>query len=216
MREANLAGAFSVSNNKRFEKMQEIIEGVIKADIQGDNVECGVLAGGGVYLMALLNKKFNLNRTIWAYDTFTGMTKPTDKDYKVNRSTPESYRKKWELLQKNDHNEWCYCPLARFKHNISKTFGYDNIKIVQGDLSKPIKSLPKRISILRIDVDFYPATKNCLNTFLPLVSPGGAVFMDDVGCWNGAKTALDEYFVEQGKSKLHIIDESCSYFIKDI
>lgn len=46
--------------------------------IQGDFVECGVWAGGNI----IIARKTNPNILCWAFDTFSGMTKPTAKDKK--------------------------------------------------------------------------------------------------------------------------------------
>jgi hypothetical protein len=54
---------------------------VAQARIPGDLVECGVWKGGSSMLAALaLLAGGDVSRTLWLYDTFTGMTEPTDRD----------------------------------------------------------------------------------------------------------------------------------------
>src|SRR5919112_280289 len=54
---------------------------VAARDIPGDLVECGVWRGGSVMLMATaLLAVGRADRTIWLYDTFDGVTPPTDHD----------------------------------------------------------------------------------------------------------------------------------------
>ncbi len=66
------------------ERLWSLIEGVrfvIQEDLVGDFVECGVWRGGSVMAMALqLNQLGVSDRNLWLYDTFTGMTEPTDVD----------------------------------------------------------------------------------------------------------------------------------------
>ena len=54
---------------------------VANARVPGDFVECGVWRGGSVMLMALtLLGAGAADRTLWLYDTFSGMTPPSDDD----------------------------------------------------------------------------------------------------------------------------------------
>src|SRR5438067_6657106 len=54
---------------------------VIDNEIPGDIVECGVWRGGSVMLVALtLLRMQRTERTLWLYDTFDGMTPPSDED----------------------------------------------------------------------------------------------------------------------------------------
>ena len=52
--------------------------------LEGDFVECGVWRGGNILLYKYLNDHYLLNKSIFGYDTFEGMTEPekVDVDYK--------------------------------------------------------------------------------------------------------------------------------------
>src|SRR5262245_207744 len=56
------------------------IEHIVKAEIAGDIVECGVWRGGAVMAMLRTLLRCKDLRTVWLYDTFSGMTKPTAAD----------------------------------------------------------------------------------------------------------------------------------------
>lgn len=55
---------------------------IIEKNIPGDFVECGVWKGGNLMMVAMTLKLLNVtNRKIYLYDTFEGMSKPTEKRY---------------------------------------------------------------------------------------------------------------------------------------
>ena len=75
------------------------------------------------------------------------------------------------------------------------------------------KKLPKKISILRLDTDFYESTKIELEVLFPRLVKGGVLIIDDYGFWKGAKKAVDEYFCDY-RQFFHYIDHSCRLLIK--
>ena len=44
-----------------------------------------------------------------------------------------------------------------------------------------------------MDGDLFESTYSVLNALYPLVSPGGAVYIDDYGSFGGCKLAVDKY-----------------------
>ena len=56
--------------------------------------------------------------------------------------------------------------------------------------------------MLRLDTDWYESTKHELEHLFPLLSPGGALIIDDYGHWDGARRAVDEYFSASGRRVL--------------
>ena len=73
---------------------------------------------------------------------------------------------------------------------------------------------PKKISILRLDTDFYESTKIELETFYPLLSQKGVLIIDDYGDFPGCRKAVDEYFSDK-KVLMIGVDKSCRVIIKD-
>ena len=51
-------------------------------------------------------------------------------------------------------------------------------------------NLPQKISLLRLDTDFYESTKIELEKLYPLLVKGGFLIIDDYGHWKGAKKQL--------------------------
>jgi len=53
-----------------------------------------------------------------------------------------------------------------------------------------------RISLLRLDTDWYESTRHELVHLYPRLAPGGVLIIDDYGHFEGARRATDEYFAD--------------------
>ena len=78
--------------------------------------------------------------------------------------------------------------------------------LIFADSQRPItktlkdkKNLPKKISLLRLDTDWYDSTKVELDILYPKLIKGGILIIDDYGDMKGAKKAVDEFFNKQLK-----------------
>ena len=91
-----------------------------------------------------------------------------------------------------------YMQFRSSKKNISKhTKDLNNIYFIKGDVEKTlneIKNIPEKISLLRLDTDWYKSTKKELEVLYEKVSSGGVIIIDDYGHWGGSKKAVDEFF----------------------
>lgn len=171
--------------------------------IQGDFVECGVWRGGSSLLAALTLREFDKAskrrllgwksrpRHFWLYDTFEGMTAPTPVDVDKEGNTAQFY-----LDQYADDGRWCYADVADVRNTFSGNgFGEDQVTLVEGDVLKTLmQRLPQKISILRLDTDWYESTKLELEMLYPRLVPGGVLIIDDYGHWEGSRRAVDEFF----------------------
>lgn len=172
------------------------VKSVIENNIPGDFVECGVWKGGNTMMVALtLMKLNNTERNIYLYDTFEGMSEPTEKDVSYK---DEDAKIEWSESRKDTHNEWCYSSLDEVKNNLYST-GYprDKIIFVKGKVEDTIPGIiPETISILRLDTDWYESTYHELLHLYPLLVKNGFLIIDDYGYWKGAREAVDKYFEE--------------------
>ncbi len=142
------------------------------------------------YALLELNAK---NRKIYLYDTFTGMSKPTEEDYANSNKEPSIT--KWEKEQKKHYNNWAFAPLSEVQKSMFAT-GYpeNNITFVKGKVEETIpKTIPSKIAVLRLDTDWYESTKHELTHLFPLVAKSGVLIIDDYGHFAGSKKAVDEY-----------------------
>ncbi len=68
---------------------------------------------------------------------------------------------------------------------------------VVGDVETTIPTIaPKKISLLRLDTDWYRSTRHELIHLYPRLSRQGALIVDDYGAYEGSRKATDEYFAD--------------------
>lgn len=175
---------------------------IAENDIQGDIVECGVWRGGCSIIMAETLAHYGVkDRKIYMYDTFAGMTEPTEHD----RDTIRGYDAitVFNKQKKEDHTDWAYAPLDEVKKNIKdSTYPTKMFKMVQGKVEETIpKTVPEKIALLRLDTDWYESTAHEMEHLYPLIVKNGVFICDDYGAWAGSRKAVDEYF-HANKSKI--------------
>jgi predicted O-methyltransferase YrrM len=187
---------------ERMYSLYKAVEYIVKKNLPGDFVECGVYKGGASMMMALALQKFGAkDRMIYLYDTYEGMAKPTPEDMSVMKGA-EPVMEIWEREQKGDHNEWCYGPLDGVKAAMEST-GYpmDKVVFVKGMVEHTLPNdKHEKIALLRLDTDWYSSTKHELEHLFPKLQQGGVLILDDYGYWAGARQAADEYFASTGEA----------------
>ncbi|MCC6598978.1 MAG: class I SAM-dependent methyltransferase [Alphaproteobacteria bacterium] len=163
--------------------------------IAGAIVECGVWRGGCMAIMIeTLARYDSADREFYLYDTFAGMAKPGEVDAHI---TGESHALDiYNSNKKDSHTDWCYSPLEDVAA-LMKTLpcAPEKVHLVKGLVEDTIPAtLPDKISLLRLDTDWYNSTIHELNHMFPLLQNGGFLLVDDYGSWAGSKKAVDEYF----------------------
>lgn len=199
---------YTMTSPERICSLIEAVKYIVRKNIEGDIVECGVWRGGSAMaVLETLKYSGDVNRKIFLYDTFDGMSEPTEDDREFSGA------KASDILSNSNKEEdeygWCFATLEDVKNNISKCFyPMESISFVKGKVEDTIPGvLPEKISILRLDTDWYESTKHELNHLFPLLVPGGVLIIDDYGHWVGARKAVDEYIQENNiKLLLNRID----------
>ena len=205
---------YTMTSKLRMYALYKAVVYIVKNEIPGDFVECGVWRGGSTMLIAhTLLDLGDTSRKIYLYDTFEGMAEPTESDFTLTDQTLASER--WSKDQTEEHNEWCYASLPEVKENMSSTkYPDSNMVFVKGKVEDTIPgTIPEKISLLRLDTDWYESTKHELKHMYPLLEKSGVLILDDYGRWAGAKKAVDEYF-PKGRILLNTIDHSGRIGIK--
>jgi hypothetical protein len=184
---------YTMTSIERITCLYDSLEYVRKNELSGDIVECGVWRGGNILgIIEYLNYYSINDKNVWLYDTFNGMTEPDDVDVDY-RNNPAKNSMHIEIVK-------ALSPIDEVKNNLSySNFNKNNIKYIIGDVSDTLKSkdnLPKNISLLRLDTDWYKSTKVELEVLYPILSYNGILIVDDYGHWQGAKKAVDEYFID--------------------
>jgi hypothetical protein len=206
---------FTVTSQERVFQMIEAVRYVASARVEGSIVECGVWRGGSMMSAALTLLAGNLpKRDLHLFDTFEGMTEPSDADVSVKGARAIDRFK--ETARANGSN-WQYASLEDVRANLLST-GYDPalMRFVKGRVEDTVPAqAPAQISILRLDTDWYESTLHELRHLYPRLARGGVLIIDDYGSWAGCRKAVDEYFREQnGPVFLARIDNSCRVVIK--
>ena len=222
---------YSMTGRIRMSLLLKIIEHLNLKNIEGDIVECGVWKGGNLicaqeYLNYLKNDK-----NIIGFDTFEGMNKESDHDVQIKQvklGDKENFQyiyenriagrmmKSTDKLKDDGKNIWAYCSVENVLKNIEKETPNNRIKLIKGPVEETLtneNNLPDKISLLRLDTDFYESTKIELEKLYPKLISGGFLIIDDYGHWKGAKKAVDDYF-RLKKPFIHFVDESCRLIIK--
>ena len=208
---------YTMTSAERLWSLLNAVTYVTGEQVAGDFVECGVWRGGSVMAMAQqLNRLSVTDRRIWLYDTFAGMTAPTEDD--IAADTGETAAAMMSRTEVGDgNNVWAHATRQDVEMNLATTnYPSDNFVLVEGDVAQTLSvQSPEAIAILRLDTDWYESTKVALEVLYPRLAVGGVCILDDYGHWQGARKAVDDYFAATGKRPyMHPIDYSGRVFIK--
>lgn len=196
---------YTMTSQLRVDALIESVDYVINNNIEGSIVECGVWRGGSTMAVATrLDQKLNYDKDIYLYDTFEGMTKPTKEDYsKLELEDPLTT---FEKLKDNDNSSnWCHASLDEVKNNFKNiNYPFEKFHFIKGKVEDTIpNTIPEKISILRLDTDFYNSTKHELEHLFPRLVKNGILIIDDYGHWEGSKKAVDDY-IDKNQIKIFL------------
>ena len=197
---------FTATSVERIVTLMNAVNHICANGIGGDIAECGVWRGGSMMTVALtLLARRDTSRSLYLYDTFEGMTAPTENDRSFDGVTAEQQLR----ATPPGTGVWCYASLEEVRANLLST-GYpvDKLHFVKGAVEKTIPQVrPNHLALLRLDTDWYESTKHELTHLFPVLDKHGILIVDDYGHWEGARKAVDEYFREQKISDyFHRID----------
>jgi hypothetical protein len=190
---------YTMTSPEKLNALIHSVRHVVRHRIPGAIVECGIWRGGSMLAAArTLTEVGDTSRELHLYDTFEGMSEPSEQDRRHDgRSAAEmpaasprsagvrayasaSLEDVQETMRQTD------CPADRIHYHRGKV----------GDTVPG--NVPDRISILRLDTDWYESTRHELKHLWPRPVPGGVLLLDDYGWWEGAKRAVDEWLEGAG------------------
>lgn len=207
---------FTMISPERILSIKTAVRYIHTNGIPGSIVECGVWRGGSMMVVAItLLQLGDTSRDLYLFDTFEGMTAPSDKDVDFTGTSAS------ELLVSQDRTDprsiWCYASIEEVMGNMVST-GYprNKIHLVKGRVEDTLpRNAPDCISLLRLDTDWYESTLHELNCLYPRLSRYGVLIIDDYGHWKGAKEAVNQYFQHfEYKPFLHRVDYTGRVIIK--
>lgn len=170
-----------------FDELILIVKDIAEKNIQGDFVEVGTWRGATALFLKGLIRHYKLAKKLWLFDNF---------DEELNLSI---YKHEKDIKAINLYFNWkdIIVPTKKYVINNFKKFNlYDtDLKITKGDIFETYSNYSdKKISLLRIDVDFYESTFFVLEKFYEKVEKGGFIIIDDYGVNKfNCKDAVDKF-----------------------
>jgi O-methyltransferase len=187
---------FTMTSCERIAAIVDAARYISRRGIPGAIVECGVWRGGSMMAAALALLEMKDDRDLYLFDTFAGMTAPTQHDIDFTGAAAEPH---FAASAADDHNEWCYASIEDVRRNLLST-GYPEAKchFIMGDVltTIPFEEL-NQIAVLRLDTDWYESTLHELHHLYPKLTRGGLLIIDDYGHWQGCHKAVEEYFMSR-------------------
>ncbi len=192
---------YTMTSMERGYALYQAVRYLSSRGIPGAFIECGVWKGGSCMLACLTSlDEGRTDRDFYLYDTFTGMTEPTEHDRVAFSGRHVTER--WE----DNFASW-EVPRDAVEKNLEST-GYPKkrLRFVVGKVEETLEhTVPEKIALLRLDTDWYESTARELEILYPRLVPGGVLIIDDYGHFTGARKAVDEYF-SQGDILLSRVD----------
>ena len=219
------AKPYTMTSGERLLHTIRTVRQLDKNNIKGDIVECGVWKGGHPIAAYLANT--NTQRHFWLYDTFDGMTIPTQHDYKIKQktslniatntitSTPVTKLAENNPKAKRGFENWCAASLEEVRGNVNQFIPSNLTKYIKGDVVNTLQdsnNRPNKIALLRLDTDWYESTFAEIMNLYPKLSVGGIMVLDDYLTWEGSRKAFNEVFGDS--LKIHTIDNKAVWVEK--
>ena len=199
---------YTLTSVQRLVAVVDAVRYCTARELPGAFAECGVWRGGSVLAMALtLQQLGRADRDLYLYDTFEGMTAPTEHD--VSRHERPALET-WRRAQEAGGRAWSelFDP-AQFGEEAVRELlhatGYpaERVHVVRGAVEETLpEHAPEALALLRLDTDWYESTRHELRELYPRLAAGGVLIVDDYGHWEGARRAVDEYFAAEGPAPL--------------
>lgn len=131
-------------------------------NMSGDYVECGVLRGFSMAVVARYLNFATLDKTMYLYDTFTGI--------------PDAYN------SENRPNEIYQLEQDSYEGVVRRFSAYPNVKVVQGIVPDSFSDVcPQQIAFLHIDMNSMASEIAALDYLYDHVVIGGIIIFDDFG-----------------------------------
>lgn len=197
-----MIGLFRLSNIER------CAEQVLAEGIPGDFLEAGVCKGGAAIFMRALQIAHGApERRTWLADSFEGVPPseaPVDAGY--------------GLHLEESRLPWLACSQDAVREHFRRYDLLDsNVHFLPGWLADTVPAAPTGpLAILRVDVDLYSSTTQCLDLLYDRVSPGGFVIVDDYGYLRCCRDAVDDFRRRRAvEEPIRWIDGSGIYWRKE-
>lgn len=171
------------------------LEGLAKrcADVEGDFVECGIAMGSGIAIM----KRTCPHKTVWGYDSFQGIHMAGPDDTEQPGIGAITHDTSGELLVSSGVTVHPREQVNTILFEYLK-FKEEDFILVEGWVQDTLPKIkPKKIALLRLDMDLHDPTLVALEHLWPRLTKGGCLIVDD-GNLAGVVKACEKYFKKIG------------------
>jgi predicted O-methyltransferase YrrM len=169
---------------------------VLQENVKGDIAELGVYRGNSAAILAKLANQYG--RKLFLFDTFTGFD---ERDY----------------AGKNDTTNDCDFTDTSVDNVRRLLTPYDAI-FVKGFFPESLSqtTLSETFAIIHIDCDLAEPMRAGLETFYPLLAPGGIMILHDYGSgwWKALTKTVDEFFRYKPEKPILMPDKSGTVIIR--
>lgn len=197
-----MVGLFRLSN------LERCAERIFADAIPGDFLEAGVCQGGAsIFMRGLQVAHGEVHRKMWVVDSFQGV--PPSAEREEDAAYPVNLE---EARQ-----PWLACSEERVRAHFARYDLLDpQVAFLPGWVAETLPSAPiGPLALLRLDVDLYSATADCLDLLYDKVSPGGFVVVDDYGYLPCCRDAVDHFRARRNIAEpLQIVDYTGVYWRK--
>ena len=195
----------------RLDNLQACIRTIIDDAVPGDLIETGVWRGGGtIFMRGALAAFGDETRQVFAADSFEGL--------------PEPDAEKYPIEAQSFHGPVIAKAMNRLKATLEDVRGNfeayglldERVRFLKGWFKDTLPTAPiERLSVMRLDGDYYESTRDALVHLYDKLSLGGFVIVDDYGedAWTYCRRAVDEFREERGiDDPLQAVDAACWYW----
>lgn len=194
--------ALTMVGDVRLANLKQCIETVVRDNINGDIIECGVWRGGAcIYARAVLNELGSKKKVIVA-DSFEGLPQP-DMKFPGNENCDF-----W-------NNKFLSVPLEEVKNNFQKYQLLEGVEFVKGWFNITLPMLLGPFAIIRVDGDLFESVMITLDALYSKLSVGGFVILDEYMKLPSCRNAVEIFRWKNNiKAPIEIIDHSGAYWRK--
>ena len=194
----------------RMDNIRKSLESILRDGIPGDVIETGVWRGGAtIYMRGVLKAHSVSDRLVWVADSFEGLPAPDPDQFPL-----EAKAQAGPVIKKAYNFA---ASLEEVQRNFA-AYGLldDQVKFLKGWFKDTLPTAPiGKLSLMRLDGDFYESTRDGLNNLYDRLAVGGFVIIDDYGedTWTYCRKAVDEFRSErQIEDPLIVVDSRCAYW----
>jgi O-methyltransferase len=190
--------------------------------IEGALVQCGVWKGGSAAVMAMGSLEAGGGgRDLHLFDSFAGIPEPDarlDGD-KAVREVGGAGNAQGRLRVANDYRERGGPGSPEEVRAWIESLGWaqERLHLHPGWFQETVPAVApsiERIAVLHLDGDWYDSTRVCLEALRHRVVPGGFVVIDDYGCYEGCRRAVDEQLrALRPRPYLHFVNVDVRYWV---